>query len=462
MQIMKQQSVPFSEHIKHFLHPNLLEGSIAKSLLSFAFPLVVSYLFQQLYNSADTVIVGNFLHEKSLAAIGACAILFEIMLSLGNGIGSGMSIVAARAYGSGDMNFLKRVTAASLVINAVITVVITLLSLVSLKPLLILLGTPDEILSEAMSYISILGIFCGVLFAYNLCAGMLRAIGNSFMPLVFLVISSVLNIILDILFITKLGMGIEGTAIATVIAQGISVVLCVIYILKCAKILIPSFKSFSFKTEGTAKIYKELTAQGLSMAFMHTVVNSGTLILQSAINSFGTLIIAAHMATRKIFSLLTTYLVTVALASSTFTSQNFGAGKIDRVKKGVKTAILLAIGYALVLVALSPLMVKPLFTLISGSKNPQMMDYGTRYLYFAFPFFTVLGPLFILRNSLQGMGAKLLPIFSSILELCGKILFTAFIIPKIGINGIILCEPLIWCVMLIQLVRAYISRLRTL
>lgn len=447
-------------NLKKLIYPDLLNGSIGKSLLCFTLPLFVSYLFQQLYNAADTVIVGHYLCEESLAAIGACAAIFELMIGFGNGIGTGLSIVAARTFGSGDMKKLKRVVAASLLIIIAVSIAITFCSVLFLRPALILMGTPQAILDEAVSYISKIGIFCIVLIAYNFCAGMLRAIGNSFMPLIFLVISSVLNIFLDILLISKFGMGIEGTAIATVIAQGISVVLCVIYIFARSKILIPEWESFGIRGVNAGALYKELAAQGISMALMGTIISSGTAILQSAINGFGTMIMAGHIAVRKIFTLSSVILFTLGMASSTFVSQNYGAKKIERVKKGVKTAILSFYAYTVVLICVSPFIVKPLIEFISGSKNPEIIGYGTKYLYFAFPFYFALGPLVVLRNTLQGLGAKILPLISSIMELIGKILFTTFIIPLLGTWGIILCEPLIWCVMAIELIIAYFIRIR--
>ena len=449
-------------NFKRFLYPDLLNGSIFKSILFFTIPIITSYFFQHLYNTTDTVIVGHYLTEESLAAIGACAPVFEIILNLGNGFGTGFSIVIARAYGTGNRDYLKRAVAASILILTVVSVVIMAACFIFLRPILVLLGTPEGIISEAMSYISLIGIFCGVLFAYNLFAGMLRAIGNSFMPLIFLLFSSLLNVLLDVVLITKFGMGVAGTAVATVIAQGLSVILCIVYIFKGAKLLVP--KPASFKPCGTeaVKLYKELISQGFSMALMLSIVGSGTLILQSAINKFGTFIIAGHTAARKIFSLSSVVIFSVGMTGSTFVSQNFGAGNISRVKQGVKTTILMTVCYGIFLTLLTPFIVKPLFKFVSGSENQELLNYGTKYLQFAYPFFTVLGPLIILRNALQGIGEKILPLISSFVELAGKILFTLFLSPVLGIWGIILCEPLIWCLMTIELVFAFIIRIHKL
>lgn len=457
---MQAMKTTLDQKIRHFLHPDLLSGSIFKALLSFMIPIVVSYLFQQFYNMADTVIVGHYLKEESLAAIGAGSVIFQIILDLGNGFGSGCSIVVARAFGSGDRNYLKRVVAASIVIMLFVTAGVTTICLLTLKPVLILLGTPGMILDQSFSYIYVITLFGGVLFAYNLCAGLLRAIGNSFMPLIFLVLSSLLNIALDILLITRFGMGVAGTAIATVIAQGSSVLLCLVYILVKARILIPSAASFKVRGCGAFRLYREIFLQGLSMALMLAIVGSGTLILQSAINGFGTYIIAGHMAARKLFSLSTVVIFSLGMTASTFVSQNYGANNLSRANRGVNIAVIMTLCYTLIMVILSPFIIRPIFEFVSGSQNPELLNYGTKYLRFAYPFFAALGPLIVLRNSLQGLGAKLLPLVSSLVELLGKILFTIIVIPRLGIWGIILCEPLIWCAMAVQLIFAYRGRIR--
>jgi putative MATE family efflux protein len=446
--------------LNKIIHPDLLHDNIAKSLLCFALPVLVSYIFQQLYNAVDTIIVGHYLNENSLAAMGACSSIYDLIIGFGTGFGSGMGLVAARAFGAANEERLKKSVAASIVITIAVTLILIALSLLCVKPLLILLKTPSEILEESLSYIIVICIWCGVMFAYNLASGMLRAIGNSFMPLVFLIISAILNIFLDILFITKFNLGIKGAAIATVISQLISALLCLIYIFIKAKILIPSFKKRHFKFE--KNIYKELLGQGLSMAFMSSLVSSGTVILQSAINSFGTIIMAGHVSARKIFSITNIPIITLGISSATFVSQNYGAGYIDRIKKGVKLGCTITTVWAILLVIVMPFVVRPLLSFISGSQNAELLDYGQKYLLFAFPFYIVLGVLIVLRNSLQGLGAKILPLGSSLIELLGKIIFTALIIPHLGIWGVILCEPLIWCVMTLHLIYAFVKRMKKL
>lgn len=433
-------------------HPDLTRDNILKTMLAFGAPLLISYIFLQFYNTVDIVVVGHFLGEDSLAAIAACSAVNDLLIGFGNGFGNGLGIVAARAYGAGKEDRLKKIVVASFFITLGVTLFIMLIGHFFLYKILTLLGTPASIIDEAYSYIWIMAIFSGVLFAYHLLSGLLRAIGNSIMPLVFLISSSVLNIFLDILLIVVFHQGVRGTAIATVIAQGISAILCFIYIMAKCRILIPNKKSFQIDPP----IYKDLISQGLSMALMSSLVNSGTVILQKAINSFGTFILAGHISARKIFIFTNIPLFTFGMIASTFVSQNYGAQKFDRIKKGVRSLYLLSTVWGIICTIIIPIFSKSLISLISGSNTTEVLNYGSKYISFAMPFYPVLGILLVTRNALQGLGSKILPLISSIIELLGKVLFTTLIIPKAGSWGIILCEPLIWVVMAIQLLIVFL------
>lgn len=433
------------------LKTDLLKGSILKSLIIFAIPLLISNIFQQLYNTMDTMIVGNFLGDTSLAAIGACTAVYDLLVGFALGIGNGLSIVTARSYGSNDEELLKKSVAGSLVIGVFVTAIIMVISSLFLFPLLKFLNTPAEIINESYSYISTLTLCVGVMFAYNLFAGLLRAIGNSVMPLIFLVISSVLNIILDVFFITQFNMGIFGAAVATVIAQGISAVLCLIYIYKKNPILIPSREHFIFDKE----LYKELLGQGLSMGFMLSIVSTGTVILQTAINNLGYLIIAGHTSARKLFSFCMMPVGTISLSLSTFVSQNKGADQGERIRQAVRYGNLLALLWSIIISVILFLGAETMVKVLSGSSEPAVIENGAKYLIINAPFFSVLGVLVNLRNALQGIGKKVVPLVSSIIELCGKILFVIFFIPSLKYFGVIICEPVIWCFMCIQLVYSF-------
>lgn len=433
------------------LEVDLLKGKILSALIIFAIPLFISNLFQQLYNTVDIMIVGNYLGDMSLAAIGACAAIYELLVGFALGVGNGLSIVTARSYGAKDENLVKKSVAGSLVIGIGITIILMIISKLFLLPLLRLLNTPSNIIEEAYLYIFTVCIFVGVMFLYNLCAGILRAIGNSIMPLIFLIISSILNIGLDILFITKFNMGIRGAAVATVIAQGISAVLCIIYIYKKCPILIPKKEHFVFDKE----LYKELLGQGLSMGVMLLIVSAGTVILQTAINNLGYLIIAGHTAARKLNSFAMIPVASLSMSLATFVSQNKGANQGYRIREAVRYSNIISIIWGVIITVILIFFAPTLMKILSGSSEDVVINNGVRYLLWNSPFYAVLGILLNLRNALQGIGEKLLPLVSSIIEFFGKILFVILFIPSLKYFGVIICEPVIWCCMCLQLAYSF-------
>ena len=432
---------------------DLIHGPIMKNLLIFMLPILVSYIFQQLYNAVDTAIVGHYLGEQSLAAVGANVAIFDLMVMFAQSLGNGLCIVVSRAYGAGDEEKLRKSVAGSLVIGVATTLVMTVLSLFGLGPLLRALGTPEAIYAEALSYIRIIGGWIVVMFAYNLFSSLLRAIGNSAMSLVFLIISSVLNVILDLILVAGVGMGVRGAAAATVIAQGISAVLCVGYILARARILIPNREDWNC---GKA-LMVELAGQGYAMAFMGSVVNVGSVILQSGINSLGATVIAGHTTARKLFMLCALPNISMGMAISTFVSQNKGAGQRERIIRGVWESYVYDLVCGLFTIVVLFLFADELAVLISGSTNPELIGNTVAYVRFAAVFSGVLGVLHQTRLALQGLGAKFTPLVSSFIELFGKCIFAWSLVPRMGYRAVILCEPLIWCVMAVHLVFAFFT-----
>ena len=435
---------------KHFFQSDvdLIHGPIFQSLMIFALPLLVSNIFQQLYNTVDTMVVGNYLGDVSLAAIGTCTSIYDLLVGFALGIGNGLAIVTARSFGSQDKELLKKSVASSLVIGVMVSLALTIIGMTFLYPLLEILNTPLDIIQEAYSYISVIVLFIFVMFAYNLCAGLMRAIGNSVMPLVFLIVSSLLNVVLDILFITQFHMGIQGAAVATVVSQGVSVVLCIIYIFKKTQILLPSKKHFQIDEE----LYKELLGQGFSMGFMSSIVSAGSVILQYGINNLGYLIIAGHTAARKLYMFFNMPFTAMALGISTFVSQNRGANQRERIQKAMKYAYIYDVIMATIVTIIILIFGSSLVKLISGSSESIVLDNGTLYLMIVGPFYAILGILMQTRYALQGLGQKLLPLVSSVIEFIGKIIFVFVFIPQFEYMAVIFCEPVIWCVMCLQLV----------
>lgn len=436
---------------KSLFKVDFLHGPIISSIIVFAIPLLISSIFQQLYNMVDTMIIGHYLGDASLAAMGACSSIYSLIVGFALGIGNGMSIVNARSFGAGNLDKLKRSVASAICIAFCVAMTVTVLGRFILRPLLEILNTPADIIDEAYTYVSTIVSFAVVTLAYNLCSGMLRAIGNSFMPLVFLIISSILNVGLDVLFIVQFSMGVRGAAIATVMSQGVSAILCATYIIKKTPILVPKKEHFKFDKE----LWKELLAQGISNGLMGSIVSIGTVILQYGINGFGSLIIVAHMAARKIYSLFCLAINVTSMAVSTFISQNRGAGNRERIVKVMKYAYVYDVLMAGVITLALWAFGEQMIIFLTGTEDPVVLENGVLYLRIIGPFLAILGMLLQTRSALQGIGEKLLPIMSSVIEMVGKILFSIFIIPKMGYFAVIICEPVIWCVMVVELIVSF-------
>jgi len=430
---------------------DLLNGPIFKSLIIFAIPLFISNVFQQLYNMADTMIVGYYLGDNALASIGATAAINELLIGFGLGIGNGLAVVTARSFGSGDEKMLKKSVAGSIVIGIISSIVITLLGSIILLPLLDILKTPAEIIDMAYEYIAIIVWFTIVMFAYNLCAGLLRAIGDSVMPLVFLIISSVVNVVLDIVFIAYFSMGVKGAAIATVISQGISVLLCIVYIICKVPLLIPSKEDFIIDKS----LYAELSGQGISMGVMGSIVSVGSVILQYSINGLGTLMIAAHLTARKVFVFFAMPFSAMAHSISTFVSQNRGANNIYRIKKAMKYSYIFDFLMAAAMTVILCICAESLVALISGSSEDVVIYNSALYVKITGPFYAALGMLLQTRFALQGIGEKLLPLISSVIEMLVKVCFVLLLIPRFDFMAVIFCEPVAWCLMSIQLLYSF-------
>ena len=430
---------------------NLLEGPILRAMIAFAIPIMIANIFQQLYNMVDIMIVGRFLGEESLAAVGATAAIFELVVGFALGVGNGMGIIIARYYGAGNYEKLRSAVAATFVIGGVLSIVIAVLGNFTLYLLLELLGTPSNVIAQSYEYIYLIVVFVGVTLAYNLCAGLLRAVGDSKAALYFLIFSAIINTVLDIYFIAYLHMGVRSAGVATIISQGVSAVLCFIYIRKKTPFLIPYKKHFTWNK----KLYIDLLGQGTSMGLMMSIVSIGTVILQTSINALGSTIISAQTSARRIMVLALLPIIAMNATITTFTSQNFGAKQYRRIVEGLRQAMTITITWSIfisiVLFFASPY----LNELVTGSNDEELIYQASLYLKISSAFYPVLSVLVTLRNALQGLGQKMMPLVSSIIEMLGKIFFVIFIIPSTGYLGVILVEPILWCVMAVQLYYAF-------
>lgn len=431
---------------------DLTKGYPAKVILMFAIPLMCSSILQQLYNMVDSKIVSAYVGTAAFAAVGATSVVSNTLIGFINGLTQGFAILVANSFGAKDEKRMRQSVAGTLILTTVITVILTVLGLLLIRPILTMLRTPDDIMDNALSYVRI--ILAGIAFTalYNVFANILRAVGDSKTPLYCLTFAVILNVGLDLLFVAVFKWGIQGAAYATVLAQAISGFLCMAYVLIRFRDLLPQRLEWSISGE----LYSNLTTTGLAMGLMGCIVNIGTIILQSAINGLGTSIVAAHTAARRLFDILMILIYTVGLAMTTYVSQNAGAGRVDRIKQGVRHAHVVATIISTMMILLCYLIARPVIEWLTSSTDPAIVDPAVFYLKFGVWFFYALGPLFILRCSLQGMGCKIIPICSSILEMLVKIASAAILVPHLQYFGVVLTEPISWVLMTTLLAIGYV------
>lgn len=419
---------------------DMTSGSPAKLILAFSIPLLIGNIFQQLYSMVDTIIVGRFLGVQALAAVGSTGSLSFLVLGFVMGITSGFSVLVAQRFGAGDERGLRHYVAMSVYLGLIISAILTALTIYLTKPMLGLMNTPDDIFEDAAVYIII--IFAGILptMFYNLLAGVLRALGDSKTPLYFLIISSVLNIVLDLFFIVNLHSGVAGAAYATVISQAVSAVLCLIYIMKRFPILKFHKEELPFSFQSAFRLMQV----GIPMALQFSITAVGTMILQGAINSFGSTVVGAYTAACKAEQLATQPMVTFGATMASYTGQNLGAGRMDRIRKGVNSCIIISCIFCI----LGSLVVVFgggfLVSLFITGDQPEVMAYAREYLNTIAVFFIPLGLIFIYRNTLQGMGDGFMPMMAGVAELAMRAFVAFYLAGKLGYLGICLAGPIAW------------------
>lgn len=427
---------------------DLTQGKPSTLILSFALPIFLGNLLQLTYSLVDTRVVGSFLGEDALAAVGATSTLSGLIIGFLLGLSNGFAIITAQKFGAKNLEDTKRSLAMALVMGTGISILITLLGLVFLKPILAFLNVPGHLLSAAKGYIAI--IIAGLLatFLYDACAATLRAIGDAVTPLIILAVSVALNIIGDLFFVVVLKTGVKGAAVATVLAQIIAFVICWVYMIRKYELL--RLEKEDFKNSNP-RMVKEMISAGLSMGFMSSLVNIGTLTLQTSINKLGQNIIIAHTAARKISEIFMIMFSVFGQTMATYCGQNMGAGKIDRVKKGIWLAIFYTSIWCLLTIIASYTIGDTLVYLVTGSHNQTVILNASNYLKFDTLFYIVTTVICILRNAMQGLGDHITPLISSGLEMFGKIVIANTLVPWLGYTGVIVCEPLVWFIMVVPL-----------
>lgn len=432
---------------------DLTEGRVSHVLLGFFFPMLFTNLLQQLYTFADTAIVGKGLGDNALAAVGNMSALTLLIIGFAQGITSGFSVIVAQHFGSRDMSALRKSIAASIKLSAILSVILTVISLIFLKNVLIVMQTDTAILKDSLIYGYIIFGGLTVTMAYNLCSCILRALSDSKTPFLAIVASSILNILLDCLFIFILKTGVGGAAIATVLAQIISVVICVIRLRKTESI---QLTHQDFKSNFSLSV--ELLKNGIPMACMNSVTAVGCMIVQSYVNALGVVCTSAYSACNRYVNLFMLPSVTAGFAVSAFTSQNYGAKKYDRIKSGVRVGLMIGLVSYLVFSTVMVLFSQALAKVLLNGQEPIAL--AAHFLRICGSMFFTLNFLFVYRSTVQGMGKPLVPMCSGLLEMGLRILVIVVYLPRIGFPATAYAEVVAWIGALVLNYAAYLMEIR--
>ena len=437
---------------------DMTKGRPMSVLLKFALPLMAGNVFQQFYNMADTIIVGRFVGADALAAVGATGIIMFLLTGFAQGITSGFSILTSQRFGAGDLNGVRRSVACGVVLSTASAVVLTFLSLATMKPLLHFMNTPVDIYREAYTYIMVISAGMAATFFYNLFSAFLRAVGNSRVPLFFLLFSSCFNVVLDLLFVLRFGWGTKGAALATVAAQAVSAVLCGGYICVRVPVLTPS--KGMWKPNGRDAYFQ--LSMGIPMGLQFAITAFGGIVMQSAVNLFGTVAVASYTAAGKLESLAEQGMVAIGQAVAVYGGQNFGKGDYRRIREGVRAALIAEITYGILAALCMCGILEPALRLFFSADADllEMFPWAWTYTKICTAFFIPLSTIFVFRNIMQGCGYGFLPMAGGIVEMAARLLMAFAAMEVKNYAAACFCHPVAWTSAAVFLGVAYLRVMR--
>lgn len=429
----------------------MTQGRPLKKIVLFSLPILFGNLFQMFYSTADSIIVGKTVGAYALAAVGAVAYIHWFFSGFGAGLGAGLTVITAQRCGAGDEEGIRKSFAVGLLINAACSLVLTLLSAPFFYQLLELMQTPSEIIDGAYEYGVILCWGLTPIFFYNFLACILRALGDSKSPLYVLIIACLINIVLDFIFVLWFRMGVAGAALATIISQGVSALLCLLMLLRKHRSIFPRKEDWHFPLRWVTTHLKI----GIPMGFQLSLIAIGTIIMQIATNRLGADAIAAFSAAIKINDSLANIPLSFGTAMATYVAQNYGAGKWDRIQMGVRQCFFLLLGTC---VAIGILMItcgESLLLLFLSPEETAIIKMGMQFLWVAALLYPCLGFIYLYRNALQGVGCSTTVTISGFLELVSRSIPAIILPPILGFMGIVLTATIAWLVAAIQLTISY-------
>lgn len=435
---------------------DMTQGKPIKVITLFAIPLFIGSIFQQIYNMVDSIVVGNFVGAEALASVGTCAGAFNLIIALVSGLTSGTSVVLAQYFGAKNEEMVKKTFIAASIVNIGVGVILTFLGVVLTRPLLLLLGTPDNILEEANTYLMIMciGILANCL--YNGMSAVLRALGDSITPLMVLVMASLLNIGLDLLFVIQFGLGVAGVAIATVLAQLISAVACIIYVFW----RMPSLRFRLSKLEFEKKIAYDIIRIGVPAALSSSGVSISVMFMQRAINEYGSSVIAAYTIANRAEQIGMCLAFSIGMAVGTFCGQNIGAQDFERVKKGMHVGYIISISYAVIIGGLMVIFAQPMAQIFNS--DPEVIRIAVGCMRVTLLFSPVLGLVFVYQNFLRSAGDIAPTVWMSCTEIVARSVLAFLFSWWWGYYGIWWATPIGWVAsMLIGIVRYRTNKWKT-
>lgn len=422
---------------------DMTRGDPFRLVLQFSLPLFCSNMLQQVYNLTDTALAGHLLGSAALAEIGATAALYGLIMNFAFGMNNGLALTVSRCFGAGEQEGIRRAVGWMVILSAAVSLVLTTVSLLGRGALLQALQVPAEVWDGAAAYLTVILLGIPLTMLYNMEAALLRAVGNSVTPLLFLLFSSVLNVGLDAAFMGPLGMGVRGAAVATVLAQGISAVLGAVY-------LVRSYPELHFAPahlkKSTRRAVMNMFWAGMSMGLMSAIYNLGSVALQSSINALGSVYITAQTAARRMAEMYFIPGGALGISVATFSSQNLGAGRRSRIGQSVRAALKIYFVWWLFVLAFTFLLGEPVLRLITGSSDARIISNAMLYLKISVPIIPPMAVLVILRNMLQGIRHTVEPLLASALELIGKVIFAVWLVPVWGYRAVCFCEPTTWII----------------
>lgn len=436
---------------------DMTKGSPAKLILKFIIPVILGNIFQQLYNVVDTIIVGQFVGVEALAAVGATGTICFLIMGFTGGLTSGFTVIVSQRFGAGDREGVKKSVGSAYILSFIVTVIITTISITGMDRLLTVMQTPEDIYEMSKDYIIVICLGLGLNILYNLLSGMMRAVGNSKVPLYFLIIAAFLNVGLDLLFIIVFKMGVAGAAWATIASQGVSGILCLIYIMKRVPVLRIERRHLVLDKW----CVNSQLSLGIPMALQYSITAIGSIMVQTTLNMLGSTIVAAYTVAGKAEQFVTQVYGAMGITMSTYVAQNRGVGNVERIKKGTKIAFLMTTVYSIVVfVALEAALPWVVQLFVAGDIS-DVIGYARTYVTICGLAFSGLGAIFIYRNAMQGCGYSFLPMMGGVLEMFSRGIIAVISAHFMSYEGVCCANGVTWVITAVYLWVCYRHMLKT-